>query len=135
MQLLLHINEHDVLQLWYVFKCSSLYVFKLIQFGWYLHQFLKHNILMIDCFMFSENRFKNRNILFKISMYMTLLKKCGFLQTAKIFTFLHFSILSQLIYCCFFINTNNQGFIHQGSSCFLKPICERYIYHLHMPQQ
>ncbi len=79
---------------------------------------LKHRYLDDWLFHVSENRFKIAISFFKNQYVHDTLKKCGFLQTAKIFTFCIFNTF-KLIYWLFFINTNNQV-LFTGSSLFFK---------------
>ncbi len=109
------------------FKCSSyMFSYWLNLVGIYT-SFWNIAILMVNCFMLSENRFQIAISFSRISMYITLWRNVVYCKMQKIFTVCVFQYFHNQIVGCFFINTNNQGFVQQGSSLFFKPICERYI--------
>ncbi len=89
-------------------------------------------ILMVNCFMLSENRFQIAISFSRISMYITLWRNVVYCKLQKIFTVCVFQYFHNQIVGCFFINTNNQGFVQQGSSLFFKThMWKIHFIHLH----
>ncbi len=109
------------------FKCSSyMFSYWLNLVGIYT-SFWNIAILMVNCFMLSENRFQIAISFSRISMYITLWRNVVYCKLPKIFTVCVFQYFHNQIVGIYEKTTNNQGFVQQGSSLFFKPICERYI--------